>query len=68
MGACPMEKGRTGIAAVACLALAGCISVPIPPSGEDAGKYGRIDIRITYSPNYDTFFSAYEKSPTVNEK
>lgn len=63
-----MEKGRAAIGAIACIMLGGCISVPIPPSGEDAGKYGRIDIRITYSPNYDTLFSAYEKSPTVNEK
>lgn len=63
-----MEKGRTGIYAIICLFLAGCISVPIPPAGEDAGKYGRVDIRISYVPNYDTIFSAYEKAPTVNEK
>jgi starvation-inducible outer membrane lipoprotein len=31
------------------LALTGCVSIPLPPSGENAGKYGYV--QIGYVPN-----------------
>jgi len=37
-----------------CLALTSCISIPIPPSGDKMGDYGRVEIviKIRYIPNY----------------
>jgi hypothetical protein len=36
-----------------CLALTSCISIPIPPSGDKMGDYGRVEIgiKIRYIPN-----------------
>lgn len=33
------------------IAFSGCLVIPIPPTGNDAGKYGFVDISITYYPN-----------------
>jgi hypothetical protein len=43
------------------LLLQSCVSVPLPPTGEDAGKYGYMDVRIQYRPNFDTVISAFRK-------
>jgi hypothetical protein len=44
------------------LLLPGCVSFPIPPTGEDLGKYGRIEIRITYVPNMQTMIDRFRSS------
>ena len=38
---------------IVCLALTSCISIPIPPSGDKMGDYGRVEIgiKIRYIPN-----------------
>ncbi len=40
----------------------GCMSIPLPPAGEDAGRYGHIDFRVTYRPNFDTAFQYFRNS------
>jgi hypothetical protein len=40
------------------LLLTSCVSCPIPPVGENAGRYGYIDIRVQYRPNFDTVWTA----------
>ena len=44
------------------LLLPGCVSFPIPPTGEDLGKYGRIEIKITYVPNVQTMIDRFRSS------
>ena len=31
--------------------LTGCVSFPIPPVGDDAGKLGRLELKLVYIPN-----------------
>lgn len=40
----------------------GCVSFPIPPTGEDMGKYGRIEIKISYVPNIQTMIDRFRSS------
>ena len=40
----------------------GCVSFPIPPTGEDMGKYGRIEIKISYVPNIQTMIDRFRPS------
>lgn len=40
----------------------GCVSFPIPPTGEDMGKYGRIEIKVTYVPNVQTMIDRFRSS------
>lgn len=42
--------------------LTGCVSFPIPPTGEDMGKYGRIEIKISYVPNVQTMIDRFRSS------
>lgn len=44
------------------LVSSGCVSFPIPPTGEDMGKYGRIEIRVTYVPNVQTMIDRFRSS------
>jgi hypothetical protein len=48
-----------------------CVSFPIPPVGEDAGRYGYIDVSVKYRPNLDTIWSAIrpkqEPKPTSSK-
>ena len=39
------------------LLLTGCVSVPLPPSGEKMGRLGRVEVGIRYFPpvNIDWF-------------
>lgn len=48
--------------------LSSCMTVPIPPAGENAGKYGAIDVRISYRPNYETILDTIRKKPTEKDK
>lgn len=40
--------------AAALLTCTGCVSFPIPPTGQDTGKWGYVDIKIQYRPNFQT--------------
>ena len=44
------------------LLLPGCVSFPIPPTGEDMGKYGRIEIKISYVPNIQTMIDRFRST------
>jgi hypothetical protein len=53
--------------AIACalaliLLLPGCVSFPLPPTGESAGRYGYIDIKVQYRPNFDTALQIFRNS------
>jgi hypothetical protein len=50
----------SALAVAALLLLPGCVSVPIPPAGEDAGRYGYIDFRVTYRPKFDTALQLFQ--------
>lgn len=43
-------KARAALAAV--LAVAGCVSLPLPPAGENAGDWGRLEVAVRYIPNF----------------
>lgn len=38
-------------AVICALLLPACASLPIPPFGDDAGKLGRLELRLVYVPN-----------------
>lgn len=38
-------------AVICVLLLSACVSMPIPPVGEDIGKLGRLELRLVYVPN-----------------
>jgi hypothetical protein len=40
----------------------GCVSFPIPPTGDNIGKYGRIEIKISYVPNVQTMIDRFRSS------
>jgi hypothetical protein len=49
------------LTATAVLVLAsGCVSFPIPPVGDDPGRYGYVDIKVQYRPNFDTVWTAFK--------
>jgi hypothetical protein len=51
--------------------LAGCVSLPIPPSGENAGKLGRLELKLSFKPNVsgaiDYLWSKQEPKPTSSK-
>jgi hypothetical protein len=49
-----------GIAFLA-IQLMGCVSFPLPPTGDAAGKYGYIDVRVTYRPNFQTIVDSMRR-------
>lgn len=55
----------------AVLFLPSCVSFPIPPVGDDAGRYGYVDIKVQYRPNLDVMWSAFrsreEPKPTSSK-
>jgi hypothetical protein len=58
--------------AVAMLALlTGCASVPIPPVGENAGKFGRLELKLVFTPNVsgaiDYLWSKQQPKPTSSK-
>jgi hypothetical protein len=38
-------------AAFAAVMLSSCVSIPIPPAGEDSGKLGRLEMKLVFVPN-----------------
>jgi hypothetical protein len=50
-----------------CLALTSCISIPIPPSGDKMGDYGRVEIgiKIKYIPNEIDWFNPVLPQPKL---
>jgi hypothetical protein len=42
------------------MVLSGCVSFPIPPTGDNAGKYGSIQVRYV-PPSFSDFFAAVNK-------
>jgi hypothetical protein len=47
--------------------LTSCVSFPLPPTGDDAGKWGFVDVRIQYRPNIETLLSAWKQNPDLPE-
>jgi len=51
--------------------LSGCVSVPIPPVGKDAGQLGKIELKLIYTPNVsgtiDYFWSKQQPKPTSSK-
>lgn len=48
----------------------GCMSIPIPPGGENPGQYGYIDISVKFRPNFDSVMNAFrreEPKPTSSK-
>jgi hypothetical protein len=39
-------KYKFALASLVCLALSSCVSVPIPPVGNDIGKYGNVQLSV----------------------
>jgi hypothetical protein len=39
----------------------GCVSFPLPPAGDEAGKWGYVDVRVSYRPNFETIVSAMRR-------
>jgi starvation-inducible outer membrane lipoprotein len=48
------------------LALAGCISIPIPPNGENAGSLGYLTLTLGYK--LPKIYSEVYNSPTIRDK
>jgi hypothetical protein len=48
-------------------AITSCVSFPIPPTGQDAGKWGFVDVRIQYRPNIETLLGAWKRNPDLPE-
>jgi hypothetical protein len=58
--------------ALALLALTtGCASFPIPPVGENAGKFGRLELKLVFVPNVsgsiDYLWSKQQPKPTSSK-
>jgi len=49
------------------LALTSCVSFPLPPTGDDAGQWGYIDVRVQYRPNVGNLLSAWRRNPDLPE-
>lgn len=51
------------------LALAGCVSIPVPPTGDNAGEWGRIEVAVRYIPNLSAAWSYLRgEQPTPTPK
>jgi starvation-inducible outer membrane lipoprotein len=48
------------------LSLAGCISIPIPPNGENAGSLGYLTLTFGYK--MPKIYSEVYNSPTIRDK
>jgi hypothetical protein len=51
--------------------LASCVSVPIPPAGNDIGKLGKLELKIVFTPNVsgaiDYLWSKQQPKPTSSK-
>lgn len=45
------------VAAILLLLLPGCVSIPLPPTGEGAGEWGRLEVAVRYIPNLSAAWS-----------
>ncbi len=72
-----MKPKQLALVFVVALALAllalltGCVSVPIPPGGENAGKLGRLELKLVFTPNVsgaiDYLWSKQQPKPTSSK-
>jgi len=53
----PIEEARNFMVA-ALLLMLGCVLLP---TGDEAGKWGYVDVRVSYRPNFETIVSAMRK-------
>lgn len=56
--------------ALLALVLSGCVTMPIPPIGENAGAYGMLEVKVMYHPNLSTIINKVrgeEPKPTSSK-
>jgi hypothetical protein len=51
--------------------LSSCVSIPIPPAGENSGKLGRLEMKLVFIPNVsgaiDYLWSKQQPKPTSSK-
>lgn len=54
-------------ATASALVVTGCVSIPLPPTGQGAGDWGRVEVAVRYIPNISTawsYLTGEEPKPT----
>lgn len=51
--------------------LTGCVSIPIPPGGQNPGQLGRLELKLVFTPNIsgaiDYLWSQQQPKPTSSK-
>jgi len=51
--------------------LSSCVSLPIPPAGNDIGKLGKLELKLVFTPNIsgaiDYFLKKQQAKPTSSK-
>jgi hypothetical protein len=51
--------------------LTGCVSIPIPPGGQNPGQFGRLELKLVFTPNIsgaiDYLWSQQQPKPTSSK-
>jgi hypothetical protein len=59
------------LAIITALFLSSCVSIPIPPAGENSGKLGRLELKLVFTPNIsgaiDYLWSKQQPKPTSSK-
>jgi hypothetical protein len=59
------------LAIITAMLLSSCVSIPIPPAGENSGKLGRLEMKLVFIPNVsgaiDYLWSKQQPKPTSSK-
>jgi hypothetical protein len=59
------------LAIIITLFLTSCVSIPVPPAGENSGKLGRLELKLVFTPNVsgaiDYLWSKQQPKPTSSK-
>jgi hypothetical protein len=59
------------VAAIIALMLSSCVSIPVPPAGENSGKLGRLELKLVFVPNVsgaiDYLWTQQQPKPTSSK-
>lgn len=59
------------IALAMIVSLTGCVSIPIPPGGDNPGQLGRLELKLVFTPNVsgaiDYLWSKQQPKPTSSK-